>query len=65
MSCNQNITLKSINFYFIYLKIMKMVSRRNLPGATGVIDLKAFLTIMKSKGYKGCISAEPFNKKMI
>jgi len=37
---------------------------RNLPGVTGIIDLKVFLTIIKSKGYKGRISAEPFNKKL-
>ena len=37
---------------------------RNLPGVTGMIDLKKFLIMLKSKGYNGCISAEPFNKNL-
>jgi sugar phosphate isomerase/epimerase len=37
---------------------------RNLPGSTGVIDLKAFLSLIQMKGYKGCVSVEPFNKKV-
>tara|TARA_B100001769_G_C22023747_1_gene550102 strand:- start:823 stop:1125 length:303 start_codon:yes stop_codon:yes gene_type:complete len=37
---------------------------RNLPGITGVINLKQFLSILKSKFYNGCISVEPFNKEI-
>ena len=37
---------------------------RDLPGSTGVIDLKAFLSLIQMKGYKGCVSVEPFNKKV-
>jgi len=37
---------------------------RNLPGVTGLINLKGFLKMLKSKGYNGCISVEPFNKNL-
>ncbi len=36
-------------------------SRRELPCATGVIDLKAFLGALVKIGYDGPIRAEPFN----
>lgn len=36
--------------------------KRELPGATGVIDLKGFLGALKSLGYEGPLRAEPFNK---
>jgi sugar phosphate isomerase/epimerase len=36
-------------------------SRRELPCATGVIDLKAFLTALVAIGYDGPVRAEPFN----
>ena len=35
-------------------------SRRDLPAATGVIDLKAFLGALVEIGYDGPIMAEPF-----
>ncbi|WP_206108199.1 sugar phosphate isomerase/epimerase family protein [Paludisphaera soli] len=34
---------------------------RELPGATGVIDLKAFLSALVALGYDGPVRAEPFN----
>ncbi len=37
-------------------------SSRELPAATGVIDLKSFLGSLKEIGYKGPVRAEPFNK---
>jgi sugar phosphate isomerase/epimerase len=37
-------------------------SSRELPAATGVIDVKAFLGSLKEIGYKGPVRAEPFNK---
>ena len=37
---------------------------RNLPGVTGLINLKGFLKMLKSKDYNGCISVEPFNKNL-
>lgn len=37
---------------------------RELPCATGVIDLKAFLTALVTIGYDGPIRAEPFNRKL-
>jgi sugar phosphate isomerase/epimerase len=38
--------------------------KRELPSATGVIDLKAFLTALISIGYDGPIRAEPFNQPL-
>lgn len=39
-------------------------SRRELPCATGVIPLKAFLGALVKIGYDGPIRAEPFNQKL-
>ncbi|MEW4486471.1 sugar phosphate isomerase/epimerase family protein [Thalassoglobus sp. JC818] len=39
-------------------------SRRELPSATGVIDLKSFLGVLVEIGYDGPIRAEPFNAKL-
>ena len=36
--------------------------KRELPGATGVIDLKSFLSALVQIGYEGPVRAEPFNK---
>ena len=36
-------------------------SRRELPAATGVIDLKTFLGVLQRIGYDGPVRAEPFN----
>jgi sugar phosphate isomerase/epimerase len=38
--------------------------RRELPCATGVIDLKAFLGALLKIGYDGPISAEPFSRTL-
>jgi sugar phosphate isomerase/epimerase len=35
--------------------------RRELPGATGVIDIAAFLSALANIGYDGPVRAEPFN----
>ena len=35
---------------------------RELPGDTGLIDIKSFLNSVKSTGYNGAVSVEPFNK---
>ncbi len=37
-------------------------SRRELPAATGVIDVKTFLGALEEFGYDGPIRAEPFNE---
>lgn len=37
---------------------------RNLPGDTGVIDLKAFLGALVEIGYDGPVRSEPFNKEL-
>lgn len=39
-------------------------NQRELPMATGVIDLKAFLAELVAIGYDGPIRAEPFNKPL-
>ena len=36
-------------------------SRRELPSATGVIDLKVFMNALQKIGYDGPVRAEPFN----
>lgn len=38
--------------------------KRELPSATGVIDLKAFLGALVTIGYDGPIRAEPFNQSL-
>lgn len=37
-------------------------SKRELPAATGVIDVKAFLNALKEIGFDGPVRAEPFNQ---
>lgn len=39
-------------------------NRRELPAATGVIDVKDFLGALAEIGYKGPVRAEPFNEKV-
>jgi len=39
-------------------------SRRELPAATGVIDLRAFLNALVEIGYDGPVRAEPFNQAL-
>jgi sugar phosphate isomerase/epimerase len=39
-------------------------NRRELPAATGVIDLGTFLKTLRRIGYDGPVRAEPFNKKL-
>ena len=42
----------------------QMDGSRELPAATGVIDLRAFLGALVQIGYDGPVRAEPFNKKL-
>lgn len=39
-------------------------NHRELPAATGVIDLKGFLNILAEIGYDGPVRSEPFNAKL-
>ncbi len=39
-------------------------NQRELPAATGVIDLRSFLNTLNSLGYDGPVRAEPFNKPL-
>jgi len=43
-------------------KSKMMDGARELPAATGVIDVKAFLGSLRKIGYHGPVRAEPFNK---
>ena len=43
---------------------MQIDQERELPGDTGIIDLKKFLNFISSRGYNGAISVEPFNKEI-
>lgn len=43
---------------------MQIDQERELPGDTGIIDLKKFLDFISSKGYNGAVSVEPFNKEI-
>lgn len=38
--------------------------RRELPLATGVIDLAGFLNALEAIGYDGPVRAEPFNQEL-
>ncbi len=40
----------------------QLEKERELPSATGIIDLKAFLSALLALDYEGPIRAEPFNK---
>ena len=42
----------------------QMDNSRELPAATGVIDIKAFLNAVVEIGYDGPVRAEPFNKPL-
>ena len=37
---------------------------RELPGDSGLINLRSFLSLVKSKGYTGPVSVEPFNRSI-
>jgi len=39
-------------------------NQRELPAATGVIDLKTFLSVLVEIGYDGPVRSEPFNAKL-
>lgn len=39
-------------------------SKRELPSATGVIDIKTFLSALRKIGFDGPIRAEPFNAEL-
>ena len=43
---------------------MQIDQERELPGDSGLIDLKKFLDFIGSKGYNGAVSVEPFNKEI-
>ncbi len=43
---------------------LQIDNRRELPMATGVIDLKGFMVALKNLDYDGPIRAEPFNKSL-
>jgi sugar phosphate isomerase/epimerase len=56
ISCDLNDAPKGIP------KLEQQDGSRDLPGATGEIDIKSFLEALLKIGYDGPIRAEPFNK---
>jgi sugar phosphate isomerase/epimerase len=58
ISCDLNDAPKGIP------KIEQQDGSRELPGATGEIDIKSFLEALVKIGYDGPIRAEPFNKAL-
>ncbi|MFO7902355.1 MAG: hypothetical protein R6U98_06835, partial [Pirellulaceae bacterium] len=42
----------------------QMDLQRELPAATGVIDIQTFLQALIEIGYDGPVRAEPFNKEL-
>ena len=46
------------------LKKEQQDNRRELPAATGVIDIKSFLRALEKVGYDGPVRAEPFNQAL-
>jgi sugar phosphate isomerase/epimerase len=42
----------------------QMDNKRELPAATGVIDVKSFLSALKEMGFDGPVRAEPFNQPL-
>ena len=45
-------------------KVEQLDNRRELPMATGVIDVKTFLNALQNIGYDGPVRAEPFNQAL-
>jgi sugar phosphate isomerase/epimerase len=45
-------------------KEQQLDGRRELPSATGIINLAGFLQALQEMGYQGPVRAEPFNKSL-
>ena len=62
---NQDIIACDLNDAPAGLRIDDQIdSQRELPSATGIIDLKTFLGVLAEIGYDGPVRAEPFNAKL-
>ena len=62
---NKDVVACDLNDAPAGLKIDQQIdNRRELPSATGVIDLKTFLGVLVEIGYDGPIRSEPFNAKL-
>ena len=62
---NKDIVACDLNDAPTGLEIDKQIdNKRELPSATGVIDLKTFLGVLAEIGYDGPVRAEPFNAKL-
>ena len=60
---NQDVVACDLNDAPLNIPVDQQVdSRRELPAATGVINLKGFLEALVDIGYDGPIRAEPFNR---
>jgi len=62
---NEEIVAVDLNDANAQLKLLDQTDvARELPGATGVIDLDAFIKAMVKIGYDGPLRAEPFNSTL-
>lgn len=62
---NQEVVAVDLNDAPAGIPVEKQIdNRRELPAATGVIDVKSFLNALVEIGYDGPIRAEPFNKPL-
>ena len=63
--CNQEVVACDLNDAPSGIPVEEqMDGSRELPAATGVIDLKAFLGALVEIGYDGPVRAEPFNREL-
>ena len=62
---NQNIVVVHVNDAPVGLAIDEQLDGvRDLPGATGVIDIDGFLKTVAGIGYDGPVTAEPFSQRL-
>ena len=62
---NQDIVLVHVNDAPKGIPVDEQLDNtRDLPGATGVIDLPGFMGALQSIGYDGPVTVEPFCKRL-
>jgi len=62
---NKDVVAVDLNDARVGIPVSEQIDgKRELPSATGVIDLKGFLSALISIGYDGPVRAEPFNQPL-
>jgi sugar phosphate isomerase/epimerase len=62
---NEDIVLVHVNDAPAGIPVDEQIdSSRDLPGATGVIDLAGFMGVLAEMGYDGPVTVEPFCKRL-